>query len=110
MQTYPHIGCACFAWPFPTGRDSATFRDKGTEVPSLSRDKGTTGQALKPCHGMGQDFDSLSRPETSRGTEMKEKAFKKWDFSLIILHHPVLEHTFSVLESPFPDLELLFLF
>ena len=30
---------------FPTGRDSATFRDKGTEIPSLSRDKGTTGQA-----------------------------------------------------------------
>ena len=30
---------------FPTGRDSATFRDKGTEVPSLSRDKGTMRQA-----------------------------------------------------------------
>ena len=30
---------------FPTGRDIATFWDKGTEVPSLSRDKGTTGQA-----------------------------------------------------------------
>ena len=30
---------------FPTGRDGATFRDKGTEVPSLSRDKGTKGQA-----------------------------------------------------------------
>ena len=30
---------------FPIGRDSATFHDKGTEVPSLSRDKGTTGQA-----------------------------------------------------------------
>ena len=30
---------------FPTGRDSGTFRDKGTEVSSLSRDKGTTGQA-----------------------------------------------------------------
>ena len=27
------------------GRESATFPDKGTEVPSLSRDKGTTGQA-----------------------------------------------------------------
>ena len=27
---------------FPTGRDSATFRDKGTEVPSLSWDKGTS--------------------------------------------------------------------
>ena len=26
-------------------RDSATFCDKGTEVPSLSRDKGMTGQA-----------------------------------------------------------------
>jgi hypothetical protein len=30
---------------FPTGRDSATFRDNGTEFSSLSRDKGTTGQA-----------------------------------------------------------------
>ena len=29
---------------FPTGQDSATFWDKGTEVPSLPRDKGTTGQ------------------------------------------------------------------
>ena len=28
---------------FPTGWDSATFQDKGTEVTSLSRDKGTTG-------------------------------------------------------------------
>ena len=30
---------------FPTGWDIATFWDKGTEVPSLSRDKGTMGQA-----------------------------------------------------------------
>ena len=29
---------------FPTGRDSTTFRDNGTEVSSLFRDKGTTGQ------------------------------------------------------------------
>ena len=64
---------------FPTGRDSATFRDKGTEIPSLSRDKRTTGQAqnlAKGGDGLGQpvkikdrtrdgmlpDFDSLSRP------------------------------------------------
>ena len=74
---------------FPTGRDSATFRDKGTEVSSLSRDKGTTGQAqnlakgragtgfsyfstgrtrtgrnfdILPRDGPGRDFDSLSRP------------------------------------------------
>ena len=30
---------------FPTGRDSATFRDSGTAKTFLSRDKGTTGQA-----------------------------------------------------------------
>ena len=29
---------------FPTGQDSATFWDKGTEVSSVSQDKGTTGQ------------------------------------------------------------------
>ena len=36
---------------FPTGRDSATFWVKGTEVPSLSRDKGTTGQAKNLAKG-----------------------------------------------------------
>ena len=42
---------------FPTGRDSATFWDKGKEVPSLSQDKGTTGQAqnfAKGRDGQGQ--------------------------------------------------------
>ena len=38
---------------FSTGQDSATFREKGTEVPSLSWDKGTTGQA-KNLPGPGQ--------------------------------------------------------
>ena len=38
---------------FPTGRDGGTFRDKGTEVPTLSRDKGTTGQAKN--HTTGRD-------------------------------------------------------
>ena len=62
---------------FPTGWDSATFRDKGTEVPSLTRDKGTTGQAPNIIEGRDgpgqhvkigtgrdgtvQDFNSLSR-------------------------------------------------
>ena len=36
---------------FPTGRDSATFWDQGTEVSSLSRDKGTTGQAQNLATG-----------------------------------------------------------
>ena len=35
------------------GRDSATFQDKGTEVPSLFREKGTTGQAQN--HAKGRD-------------------------------------------------------
>ena len=42
---------------FPTGRDSTTFRDNGTEVSSLSRDKGTTRQAqnlVKGQDGPGQ--------------------------------------------------------
>ena len=36
---------------FPTEQDSATFQDKGTEVLSLSRDKGTAGQAQKLAKG-----------------------------------------------------------
>ena len=32
-----------FRLGFPTGRDSATFQDKGTKIHSLSRDKETTG-------------------------------------------------------------------
>jgi hypothetical protein len=36
---------------FPTGRDSASFWDKGTEVPSLPQDKGTTGQAQNLATG-----------------------------------------------------------
>ena len=38
---------------FPTGRDSATFRDIRTEVSLLSRDKGTTGQTQNLA--MGRD-------------------------------------------------------
>ena len=46
-----------FQLAFRTGRDSAFFGDKGTEVPSLSRDKGTTGLAQNLATGrMGQDF------------------------------------------------------
>ena len=42
---------ALFKLGFPTGRDSATFWVKGTEVPSLFRDKGTTGQAKNLAKG-----------------------------------------------------------
>ena len=56
-----------YAIAFPTVRNSATFWDKGTEVPSLSRDKGTIGQAQNlPWDGMG--WDSLSKAGTGHGT------------------------------------------
>ena len=79
---------------FPTGRDSATFRDNGTEIYSLSRDKGTTGQAQNFATGRdGTGFWQLvpSRPGTSRGTETKEKTLIKWNF---FLWFPVSEHLF----------------
>ena len=62
---------------FPTGRDSATFRDKGTELPSLSRDKWTTGQAKNLAKGQGGPGEPNSG--TGRGTkrDRAEKYFLK---------------------------------
>ena len=60
---------------FPTGRDSATFRDNGTEVPSLSQDKGTTGQAknlAKGRDGTGQPKFGRGRDTGQNGTEQKK--------------------------------------
>ena len=54
---------------FPLGQDSATFRDKGTEVPSLSWDKGTTGQAKNLAKG--RDRSGQPKFGMGRGT--------KWD-------------------------------
>ena len=93
------------------GRDSATFRDKGTEVPSLFRDKGTTGQAQNLATGRAGILTAFPVPSRDVPRDRNErKSDKRWDFFLIFLHHPVLEHTFSVLERPFPVLELPFLF
>ena len=44
-------------------RDSATFRDKGTEVPSLSWDKGTTGQAKN----LAKSWDGPGKPKLGTG-------------------------------------------
>ena len=54
---------------FPKGRDSATVWDKGTEVPSLSRDKETTGQAkylAKGRDGPGQPKFRTGRAGTAK--------------------------------------------
>ena len=47
-----------FKLVFPMRRDSATFWDTGTEVPSLSRDEGTTGQAFKILPRTGLAIDT----------------------------------------------------
>ena len=54
---------------FSTGPDRAAFWDKGTEVHSMTRNKGTMGQAqslTKRWDGRGRD--SLSKSGTGRGT------------------------------------------
>ena len=53
-------------------RDSATFREKGTEVPSLSWDKGTTKQAKNLAKGWnrpGQPKFEMGRTGTGRWTK-----------------------------------------
>ena len=65
---------SCSKLAFPTGRDSETFRDNGTEIPSLSRDKGTTGQAknfAKGREGSGQPKSGTGRDAGQNGTEQK---------------------------------------
>ena len=100
------------------GRDSATFWDKGTDVSSLSRDKGTSS---KSCHGTGQD--SLSKSGTGHGTGQslflcqnrgrdKDGTGQSLFFSMISYFRtssscfrasfPVLEPPSPVLEPPFP--------
>ena len=76
-----------FLLGFPTGRDSATFRDKGTEVSSLSRDKGTTGQAKnfakgqdwpgQPKFGMGRTGTAKIRDGTRDKTGQSRKGCSK---------------------------------
>ena len=54
---------------FPTGRDSETFRDNGTKIPSLSRDKGTAGQAKRAArgrYGSGQPEAVTGRAGTAK--------------------------------------------
>ena len=52
-----------FILVFPTGRDSEAFRDNGTEVPSLSWDKGTTGQAKN----LAKEQDRSGQPKSGTG-------------------------------------------
>ena len=62
---------------FPTGRDSITFRDKGTEVPSLSRDKWTTGQAQNLA--TGRAGTAYQNPGRDAGRDNHYFSVKIWD-------------------------------
>ena len=54
------------------GREGATFWDKGTEIPSLSRDKGQRDKLkILPRDETGRDFDSLSHPIPGRPAGQK---------------------------------------
>ena len=94
---------------FPTGWDSATFWDKGTEVPSLSREKGRTGQAQNLATGR-DGRDSLSKSLTGHGTGQSlffcqnPGQDARGDFPMTSCFRtpfPVLKRTFPVLEHPF---------
>ena len=55
------------------GQNSATFRDNGTEVPSLSWDKGTTGQAKNLAKG----WDGPGQPRFGTGHGTKQDRAEK---------------------------------
>ena len=62
---------------FPTGRDSATFRDKGTEVPSLSRTKGQRDKLkILPRDGTAKIWDGM-RDKTGQSRKGHFKTGKR---------------------------------
>ena len=76
----------------PTGHDSASFWDKGTEVPSLSRDKGTTGQAQNLAIGQGQPVKI--RDKTGQSLIFSQNLGQDGTITISFLKIPVLEHLF----------------
>ena len=82
------------------GRDNATFRDKETEVPSLSRDNGTSS---KSCHGTGRDETTRDRTrQDETGKEGTREGTISTFFSMILR----LRTSFPVLKRPLPVLEI----
>ena len=73
---------------------SATFRDKGTKVPSLSRDNGTSS---KSCHRTGQAGTTYQNLGLDMGL------YNHYFFSMI----SCFRTSFPVLERPFMFLNVL---
>ena len=107
-----------YAIAFPTVRNSATFWDKGTEVPSLSQDKGTIGQAQNlPWDGMGWDGTVCQKPGRDMGrvnhyfsVKIQEGTQDQTGQSLFFSMISYFRTSFSVLELPFSVLEHPILF
>ena len=75
--------------------DSATFRDKETEVPSLSRNKGTTGQAHSLAMRRDEPGQSVNIQDGMRDNQYFSA---KFCFRTPFL---TLERAFPVFERPF---------
>ena len=69
--------CIGFKLAFPTGRDSETFQDNGTEVPSLSRDKGTMGQAKNLAKGWDRPGQPKSVTGRARTAQIRDGTWDK---------------------------------
>ena len=89
------------------GQDSATIWDKGIEVPSLSRDNGTTGQAQNLAMGRDGSGQPVKIWDGTR-SGMEQSLFFPM-ISCFTTSFPVIEHTLPVLERPFLVLDVLFL-
>ena len=63
--------CVCVVG-FPTERDSASFWDNGTELPSLSRDKGTKEQAKNLAKGWDGPGQPKFGPGRARTTKIRD--------------------------------------
>ena len=96
-----------FELAFPTGRDSATFRDKGTDISSLSRDEGTTGHTQNLATGRDRPGQSVkiwdgTRDRTITIFLLKSGTGRDGTISIFLM--------ISCFTTSFPDLEHTFLF
>ena len=66
VRERPRVCFPGYELGFPTGQESATFRDKGTEVPLLFRDKGT----MRPAQILTMGRDGSGQPKSGTGHGM----------------------------------------
>ena len=101
-----HFGSLGYLLEFPKGRDGATFWDKGTKVPSLSRDKGTMAQAQNLAMGRAGPGHPVKIRDGTWDRTISIFLSKSGTIFFPIIScfatsFPVLECTFLVLEHPF---------